>query len=106
MSDELSLGEHRFTSRLVVGTGKYRDFPTMQKAIVASGAQMVTVAVRRLDLSATGEKSLLHWIPKECVLLPNTAGCFTAHADKFGMFTGSPPTGGTSGPRRASAHRP
>lgn len=78
MSDELSLGEHRFTSRLVVGTGKYRDFPTMQKAIVASGAQMVTVAVRRLDLSATGEKSLLHWIPKECVLLPNTAGCFTA----------------------------
>ena len=78
MSDELSLGEHRFTSRLVVGTGKYKDFPTMQKAIVASGAQMVTVAVRRLDLSARGERSLLHWIPKECVLLPNTAGCFTA----------------------------
>src|SRR5256714_15534766 len=50
----------------------------MQKAIVASGAQMVTVAVRRLDLQAQGEKSLLHWIPKECVLLPNTAGCFTA----------------------------
>src|SRR5438309_1912173 len=78
MSDELSLGEHRFTSRLVVGTGKYKDFPTMQKAIVASGAQMVTVAVRRLDLQAQGEKSLLHWIPKECVLLPNTAGCFSA----------------------------
>jgi thiazole synthase len=78
MSDELSLGEHRFTSRLVVGTGKYSDFPTMQKAILASGAQMVTVAVRRLDLQAQGEKSLLHWIPKECVLLPNTAGCFTA----------------------------
>jgi len=78
MSDELSLGEHRFTSRLVVGTGKYKDFPTMQKAILASGTQMVTVAVRRLDLSAKGEKSLLHWIPKECVLLPNTAGCFTA----------------------------
>src|SRR5256714_14524036 len=50
----------------------------MQKAIVASGAQMVTVAVRRLDLQAQGEKSLLHWIPKEGVLLPNTAGCFTA----------------------------
>src|SRR2546423_2331980 len=50
----------------------------MQKAIVASGAQMVTVAVRRLDLQAQGEKSLLQWIPKECVLLPNTAGCFTA----------------------------
>jgi len=78
MSDELSLGEHRFSSRLVVGTGKYQDFPTMQKAILASGAQMVTVAVRRLDLSAKGEQSLLHWIPRECVLLPNTAGCFTA----------------------------
>src|SRR5437879_12229482 len=78
MSDELLLGERRFASRLVVGTGKYKDFPTMQKAIVASGAQMVTVAVRRLDLQAQGEKSLLHWIPKECVLLPNTAGCFTA----------------------------
>src|SRR2546421_11161663 len=78
MSDELSLGEHRFTSRLVVGTGKYKDFPTMQKAIVASGAQMVAVAIRRLDLQAQGEQSLLHWIPKECVLLPNTAGCFTS----------------------------
>src|SRR5207237_707441 len=78
MSDELLLGERRFTSRLVVGTGKYKDFPTMQEAIVASGAQMVTVAVRRLDLQAQGEKSLLHWIPKECVLLPNAAGCFTA----------------------------
>src|SRR5438067_13648604 len=78
MSDLLTLGGRTFTSRLVVGTGKYKDFPTMQKAIVASGAQMVTVAVRRLDLQAQGEKSLLHWIPKECVLLPNTAGCFTA----------------------------
>jgi thiazole synthase len=78
MSDLLTLGGHTFTSRLVVGTGKYRDFPTMQKAIVASGAQIVTVAVRRLDLQAQGEASLLHWVPKECVLLPNTAGCYTA----------------------------
>src|SRR5437762_4517863 len=78
MSDLLTLGGRTFTSRLVVGTGKYKDFPTMQKAIVASGAQMVTVAVRRLDLQAQGESSLLHWIPKECVLLPNTAGCFSA----------------------------
>ncbi|HYZ88179.1 MAG TPA: thiazole synthase, partial [Myxococcales bacterium] len=74
MADLLRFGGHEFTSRLVIGTGKYKDFPTMQKAIVASGAQMVTVAVRRLDLQAQGEKSLLHWIPKECVLLPNTAG--------------------------------
>jgi thiazole synthase len=76
--DELVLGGRTFRSRLVVGTGKYRDFPTMKAALEASGAEMVTVAVRRLDLSAKGEASLLHWIPKEMVLLPNTAGCFTA----------------------------
>src|SRR5205085_1947696 len=63
---------------LVVGTGKYKDFPTMKAALEASGAEMVTVAVRRLDLNAKGEASLLHWIPREMVLLPNTAGCFTA----------------------------
>ena len=76
--DELVLGGHRFTSRLVVGTGKYKDFATMKAALEASGAQMVTVAVRRLDLQAKGEASLLHWLPKDMVLLPNTAGCFTA----------------------------
>src|SRR3989449_484767 len=76
--DELVLGGHRFTSRLVVGTGKYKEFPTMKAALEASGAQMVTVAVRRLDLQAKGEASLLHWIPKDMVLLPNTAGCYTA----------------------------
>jgi thiazole synthase len=76
--DELVLGGRRFRSRLVVGTGKYRDFPTMQRALSASGAEMVTVAVRRLDLAAQGEASLLHWIPKGMELLPNTAGCFNA----------------------------
>jgi thiazole synthase len=76
--DVLALGGRTFTSRLVVGTGKYADFPTMQKAIAASGAQMVTVAVRRLDLQAQGEASLLHWIPKDVTLLPNTAGCYSA----------------------------
>src|SRR2546430_8938610 len=76
--DAFTLGGRTFHSRLVVGTGKYRDFPTMQKAILASGAEMVTVAIRRLDLQAQGEASLLHWIPKELTLLPNTAGCYTA----------------------------
>ncbi|HEY2028383.1 MAG TPA: thiazole synthase [Myxococcales bacterium] len=76
--DELVLGGHTFTSRLVVGTGKYKDFATMKSALEASGAEMVTVAVRRLDLTARGEASLLHWIPKGMVLLPNTAGCFNA----------------------------
>src|ERR1700674_3204488 len=76
--DKFILGGHELSSRLVVGTGKYKDFPTMKAALEASGAQMVTVAVRRLDLQARGEASLLHWIPKDMVLLPNTAGCFTA----------------------------
>jgi thiazole synthase len=76
--DKLVLGGRTFSSRLVVGTGKYRDFPTMKAALIASGAEMVTVAVRRLDLQARGEASLLHWIPEGMALLPNTAGCFTA----------------------------
>ena len=78
MSDAWSIGKQSFTSRLLVGTGKYPDFPTMQRALVASGAEVVTVAVRRLDLSKTGELSLLEWIPKGMTLLPNTAACFTA----------------------------
>ena len=76
--EEFKLGGRIFRSRLVVGTGKYTDFPTMKAALVASGAEMVTVAVRRLDLNARGEASLLHWIPEGMVLLPNTAGCFNA----------------------------
>ncbi len=78
MADTWSIGEHAFTSRLLVGTGKYADFPTMKKALAASGAELVTVAVRRLDLSKKGEASLLEWIPKGMALLPNTAACFTA----------------------------
>src|SRR5688572_14225341 len=78
MSDGLRFGRYSLTSRLVVGTGKYPDFPTMQRAIVASGADMVTVAVRRVDLAAQGEASLFHWLPKGITLLPNTAGCYTA----------------------------
>lgn len=77
-SDELTLAGRTFRSRLFVGTGKYRDFPTMQRALEASSAAMVTVAVRRLDLAARGEASLLHWIPQGMPLLPNTAGCFNA----------------------------
>ena len=78
MTDGLTLGGRTFTSRLVVGTGRYADFPTMQAALLASGAELVTVAVRRLDLKARGEASLLHWIPPGMALLPNTAGCYTA----------------------------
>ena len=78
MADTWSVGKHTFTSRLLVGTGKYRDFPTMKQALVASGAEVVTVAVRRLDLSKKGEASLLEWIPRQMTLLPNTAACFDA----------------------------
>jgi thiazole synthase len=78
MADSWSLGKHTFTSRLLVGTGKYSDFGVMQRALAASGAELVTVAVRRLDLSKKGVESLLGWIPKQMTLLPNTAACFTA----------------------------
>jgi thiazole synthase len=76
--DTWTLGKHTFSSRLLVGTGKYPDFPTMKRALEASGAEVVTVAVRRLDLSAKGDASLLGWIPKHMTLLPNTAACYTA----------------------------
>ncbi len=78
MADTWTLGKHTFTSRLLVGTGKYPDFPTMKRALEASGAELVTVAVRRLDLAKKGSESLLEWIPKGMKLLPNTAACFTA----------------------------
>lgn len=78
-SDALVIADRAFTSRLVVGTGKYPSHEVMQAAHIASGTEMVTVAVRRIDLSATGVKSLLHWIDREKIfLLPNTAACFTA----------------------------
>ncbi len=76
--DTWSVGGQTFRSRLLVGTGKYPDFPTMKRALEASGAEVVTVAVRRLDLSQKGPESLLAWIPRGMRLLPNTAACFTA----------------------------
>ncbi len=78
MSDTWSIGKYTFRSRLLVGTGKFPSFEVMKEAHLASGAEVVTVAVRRLDLKATGAASLLEWIPKHMTLLPNTAACFTA----------------------------
>ncbi len=79
MADELVIGKKTFTSRLVLGTGKYPDFATMKKAHEVSGTQLVTVALRRLDLSAKGDASMLSWIDtKRITLLPNTAACYTA----------------------------
>lgn len=79
VNDPLMIAGQEFTSRLFVGTGKYKDNETMVKAIRASGAAMVTVAVRRVDLDRTKEEGVLyHLDPSEFFLLPNTAGCYTA----------------------------
>jgi thiazole synthase len=77
MTEPLRIGRHQFSSRLILGTGKYADFRVMDEALAASGTQCVTVAVRRVPLGQPGE-SILDHIPKSCVILPNTAGCFTA----------------------------
>jgi thiazole synthase len=73
------IAEREFRSRLIVGTGKYRSNDEMVRAIEASGADMVTVAVRRVDLDRTKEEGILyHLDPQRWFLLPNTAGCYTA----------------------------
>jgi len=78
MSDTLKIAGREFKSRLMVGTGKYSTLELMREAIEASGTEVVTVAVRRVDL-AGGEGSLLDYIDtKKYTLLPNTAGCYTA----------------------------
>lgn len=79
MDTPFTIADREFSSRLIVGTGKYRDNPTMVDAIRATGAEMVTVAVRRVDLDRTKEEGILyHLDPEEFLLLPNTAGCYTA----------------------------
>src|SRR5437870_13030639 len=74
-----TIGGRTFQSRLMIGTGKYRDNDTMVRAIEASGADIVTVAVRRVDLDRRKESGILyHLDPKKYFLLANTAGCHTA----------------------------
>jgi hypothetical protein len=74
----LWLGGKEFKSRLIVGTGKYPSFENMREAIEASGSEIVTVAVRRVSLPGQGESLLDYVDPKKYVLLPNTAGCYSA----------------------------
>ncbi len=78
--EQLIIGQRAFKSRLIVGTGKYRDFEETRAAIDASGAEIVTVAIRRTNIGqSAGEPSLLDYIPQaQFTLLPNTAGCYTA----------------------------
>lgn len=79
MTDHLSLGGREFNSRLIVGTGKYSSFEVMRRAHEASGAEIVTVAVRRVDLNDRSGQSMLDYIDRDrFMLLPNTAGCYTA----------------------------
>ncbi len=75
----LTIAGKTFRSRLILGTGKYADYETMARALAASGTEMVTVAVRRIDLNDRSEKSMLAYIDRNRYhLLPNTAGCYTA----------------------------
>jgi thiazole synthase len=75
----LTIGGRSFRSRLMVGTGKYRSNGEMVRTIEASGAEIVTVAVRRVDLDRTREEGILHHLsPEQWFLLANTAGCYTA----------------------------
>ena len=75
----LQIGKYTFRSRLFVGTGKYPSIPVMQAAHAASGAEVVTVAIRRIHLDdPTGKTLIDHLDRTKYTLLPNTAGCFTA----------------------------
>ena len=78
-NDKLIIAGREFDSRLMIGTGKYADFPQMVQSIEASGAQIITVAVRRVNISDRNKESLLDHIDlKKYTLLPNTAGCYSA----------------------------
>ena len=79
MIDKLKVANKRFNSRLIVGTGKYKNMSECAKAIKLSGADIVTVAVRRVNISDKSKPLLMDYIdPKKITYLPNTAGCFTS----------------------------
>lgn len=80
LSDPLVIAGKAYRSRLLVGTGKYKDFAQTREAIDASGAQIITVAIRRTNIGQTaGEPNLLEYLPpNQFTLLPNTAGCYSA----------------------------
>ena len=73
----LTIAGRTFRNRLVLGTGKYKDFATMKACYEAAQVDMITLAVRRFDLGAKGGDNILNWIPEGMALLPNTAGCGT-----------------------------
>lgn len=84
MSDELVIAGKKFESRLIVGTGRYRTMEEMVAAVEASGTEMITVAIRRLDLDDPASKTLLDYIDwGRYQMLPNTAGCATVEEAMF-----------------------
>ena len=84
MADELLIGGESFSSRLILGTGRYRTMEEMVQAVEASGTEMITVAIRRLDLDDPTQKTLLDYIDWDRYqILPNTAGCATVEEAMF-----------------------
>ena len=78
-ADRLKIGQYEFSSRLFVGTGKYKDVAETEAALLASGAEVVTVALRRVNLEDRGAGSMMSLLTsKRWTILPNTAGCYTA----------------------------
>ncbi len=79
MDTPFELGGRKFSSRLILGTGKYKDFDQTRRAVEESGAEIVTVSVRRVNISDRKSENLLDYLdPKRYQILPNTAGCYTA----------------------------
>ena len=79
MKDPFILAGKEYQSRLIVGTGKYKDFTENKRAVETSGAEIITVAVRRVNITDPSKENLLDFIdPKKYTILPNTAGCYTA----------------------------
>jgi len=79
MNNILKIGKYEFNSRLIVGSGKYKDFATTREATLVSGSELITVAIRRVNITNPNEENLLDYFKDTNVkLLPNSAGCFTA----------------------------
>lgn len=79
MKDDFKIADKKLKSRLIIGTGKYKTFRQTAKAITASGADMVTVAVRRVNITDKKQPTLMDFVnPKKIIYLPNTAGCFNS----------------------------
>jgi len=79
MEDFFEIAGNKYRSRLIVGTGKYKDFAETKRAIEVSGAEIVTVAVRRVNITDANKENLLDYLdPKKYTILPNTAGCYNA----------------------------